>query len=82
MMQKVYVTKYALTRGILEYPGKVYSDKAIICYDDSFPKGWMLFFGNQAFFNKEDALKQANKIRDLKVASLKKQIHKLSKLEF
>ena len=65
---KVWITKYALTRGIIEtenlndyYSGKGYS--------------WM-------HYNKESAIKKAEEMRQKKIASLKEQIEKLERMRF
>lgn len=74
-----YVTKYALTQGILKISGRVSAS------------GY--FYGNGAYFelqvnpsnwtlDKCLAIERAEKMRDKKIASLKRQIARLQKLDF
>lgn len=82
MEKKVYITKYALTRGILEKEEKV----------EDFGNGHLRAFvngdyssygiGSEAFFEKEDAVKNAEKRRKKKIESLIKQINKLGNCKF
>ena len=65
---KVWITKYALTRGIIEtenlnncYSGKEYS--------------WI-------HYDKNSAIQKAEEMRQKKIASLKKQIEKLERMRF
>ena len=65
---KVWITKYALTRGIIEihnlndcYSGKRYR--------------WI-------HLDKESAIKKAEEMRQKKITSLKKQIKKLEEMRF
>ena len=65
---KAWITKYALTRGIIEtenlnncYSGKGYS--------------WM-------HCNKESAIQKAEEMRQKKIESLKNQIQKLEEMRF
>lgn len=86
MEQKVYITKYALTKGILEKDAEVkpsHWDKNILFAwvhgnfgDESFR------VGSEAFCTKEEALKDADGKRIKKIESLKKQINKLENLKF
>lgn len=78
---KVYITKYALTKGILEKEVEVspISEKMVverknggnICYHKPF---W--------YENKDDAAKHANELRLKKVKLLEKEISKLDGLFF
>lgn len=80
---KVYITKYALTHGIDEY------DDAIVCTDINVKmisvqkKGYKYHFHKPHWHEtKEEAIAQAEKMRQKKIASLKKQIVKLENLKF
>lgn len=78
---KAYITKYALTKGITEMEGKI-SDHvpAMFC---PISKGYIQPVHKPYWHsNKEEAIQQANKMRDAKTSSLKKQIEKLEKLNF
>lgn len=86
METKVYVTKYALTKGIqervmnvvkLDFDDNIYYARALESFD------WTSFrIGTEAFLTKEEAIKKAEKMRIRKIKSLKKQIEKLDKLKF
>lgn len=76
---KVYITNYALTDGIKEYPAELTEPGTALVVTKyntwHFPKG-------KYFLTLEDAKKDAEKIRLKKIDSLKKQIEKLEKMEF
>lgn len=87
MGKKVYVTKYALTKGILEIDaivGQSFYDQNIfyarVC--DRYLGTESFRVGLEAFLTKEEALKDAEKRRIKKIDSLKKQIKKLENLKF
>jgi hypothetical protein len=78
-----YVTKYALTDGII----KVYAEHCVSVSDKmiAFPAGahsQNYIHGNDWHFTEGDALAKAEEMRQKKIASLKKQIARLEKLEF
>jgi hypothetical protein len=76
---KVYVTKYALTKGIIvkEVEKTAFNDTVVT-------KGpnFQHFYNNDWFENRKDAVKEAEKMRLKKIASLEKQIDKLHNLKF
>lgn len=81
-MEKVYITKYALTKGILEKEARV-SDFGCgrlraFCNGDYSSYG----IGSEAFYTLEEALNIAEERRNKKIESLKKQINKLENLKF
>jgi len=84
MLQKVFVTKYALSNGIEEVEMEVtlnpeHFDKK--CYGRW--KGYSQCFYNDDFhLTKEEALIDAEKRRKKKIESLKKQIQKLERMSF
>ena len=84
MIQKVFITKYALTSGIEEAEMDVKLNNPNFkksCYGKF--KGFSQGFYNDDFhLTKEDALKDAEKRRKKKIESLKKQISKLEQLSF
>jgi hypothetical protein len=82
MEQKVFITKYALTTGIMECEMDVYDDGKG-CYGK--PDGFAFktgFYGNDFHLTKEDAIKDCNKRKEKKIESLKKQMTKIEKLTF
>ena len=84
MVQKVFITKYALTGGIKECELDVTLDDTNFkkkCYGKF--KGFSQGFYNDDFhLTIEDALKDAEKRRKKKIESLKKQIVKLEQMSF
>jgi hypothetical protein len=77
-----YVTAYALTMGIqkVEALHCVSTDENMIVYP--FDVGHSFAHDNEWHFTAEEAVARAEEMREKKIASLKKQIAKLEKLEF
>lgn len=80
-MAKVFITKYALTKGIKEIEADIIrsrfgNEEYVI--DDSYS----YFLRKDAFTDKSEALKKAEEMKIRKIASLRKQIEKLEKLSF
>ena len=81
MKQNIYITKYALSSGILEKEARIedYGNGHL----RAFVNGYSSYeIGSEAFLTKEDALKNAEERRLKKIESLKKQIEKLEVLRF
>lgn len=81
-MAKVYVTKYAISRGIEEIEREIYEVRD---YDYSYIKynfHTFLYIGKDAFLDKSEAIKKAEEMKKRKIASLRKQIEKLEKMTF
>ena len=81
---KIYVTRYALTRGILEYEGKVseaYPNMAICESADGLNRE-EAFHGNDWHRTLDEARKRARTMRQNKINSLRVSIQKLSSLTF
>lgn len=82
MEKKVYITKWALTKGIKEAEARI--EKSY--YDESIEIAWVkgsmscLIIGKDAFLNRDDAVKRANDMRLNKIKNLKIQIVKLEKM--
>lgn len=77
-MATVYITKYALTKGIQKYEGHL--DLYIRyweCSHDSFPNGSAIFQFNDGYFSEQSAIERCEQLRDAKIKSLEKQIEKL-----
>lgn len=77
---KVWITKYALTQGILEVEAKDLGDdmiKTVEKYPSYYSKE-----GRDWHRTKESAISKAEEMRQKKIASLKKQIEKLEAMKF
>lgn len=83
MVESMFITKYALTKGIIE----VSSDKVQqSSYDkrffhvDGYFNGFTL--GANIFRTREEAVKVAEQMRDKRIKSVKKQLNELQKMTF
>lgn len=85
-MSKVYITKYALTKGLIETDGEIAYNGEYIRAKVNDPiriSFWDLYVkGKEATFDKQEALEIAEQMRVKKIAALKKQIAKLEKVKF
>lgn len=81
-MEKIFITKYALTKGILEKEVEI-RDYGY-GYEIAYAKGEFSSYslGKEAFRTREQAMERAEKMRLKKIASLKKQIEALEKMKF
>lgn len=81
-MAKVFITKYALTKGIIEKEAEInsYRDGSKYAYVRGEFNGYNMT--RDAFFDYNNAIQNAEEMRQKKIASLKKQITKLEKLSF
>lgn len=81
----VWITKYALTQGILEMDVRQ-ADTEIVVISAGFRDGcfWaaQYFHRGEWFKTKEDAIVKAEDMRQRKLRSLQKQITKLQKMQF
>lgn len=78
---KVWITKYALTDGIIEAEGK--QEKltwGFVVLDGPYRNYW--FCKSDCFEDKKSAINKAEEMRQNKIASLKKQIEKLERMRF
>lgn len=76
---KVWISRYALTKGIFEVEVKqspFYSDLV------SSQSGYPYYHKPDWHETKEEAIKRAEQMRVKKIASLRKQIEKLENLDF
>lgn len=71
----IYVTKYALTTGIIPI------DARAIYPDGSAAGRYSILYKNEFCLSLEEALSRAEEMRIAKIASLKKQIAKLETME-
>ena len=78
---KVWITKYALTDGIIEGDASMcVFDRATVDLKNS--KYEIDFYGSDWHYDKESAIRQAEEMRQKKIGSLKKQIEKLEGMRF
>lgn len=78
---KVWITKYALTKGILEKECEDCRDDTVRETENSFP----VYYhgeGKEWHRTKESAIKRAEEMRQKKITRLKKQIEKLEGMRF
>lgn len=83
MEAKVFITKYALTKGIQEVKANItksWPDNVRFASVYGFYTDFVV--GRNAFIDKSEAVKQAEKMRLKRIESLKKQIKKLEDLKF
>lgn len=79
---KVWITKYALTKGIIEVDGELISSDfvSILNRGASLPTHW--FYKGDWHSDKQSAIKKAEEMRQKKIESMKKQIQKLEEMRF
>lgn len=78
MKTKLWITKYALTRGLFQAEGKaIDAGKYFSCHNVGFFR-----VGTETSEDREAAVVKANQMVTLKISSLEKQIAKLRKLKF
>lgn len=79
-MTKIYVTKYALTSGISEHDAEISSGGDMASFrENGYPH---YYHGDDFHLTLDEALKRAEEMRIKKLASLNKQIEKISALKF
>ena len=84
---KVWITKYALTRGIEEITSddvsRIFIEKNgdLVMYGKSgmFP---VIYNTDNYYLDKQSAIQKAEEMRQKKIDSLKKQIEKLERMRF
>ena len=80
---EVYITKYALTRGILKKEGVIDEERNFVRVNNSGFSGRDIhYLGKTAFTSKEEAIANAEQMRQRKIHSLSKQIEKLEQFRF
>ena len=79
---KYFVTKYALTQGILEVDGDLSNYSSTNIMETRIDGYNILFHGNEFHHDLEYAKLKSEEIRVKKIASLKKQLAKLEAMEF
>ena len=78
---KIYITKYALTKGIIEADGQI-EDNCVSVRDLNNSLTTQYFHEGEWYDNKNDAIKKAEEMRLNKIDRLKNQIKKLEKMTF
>ena len=79
---KIYITKYALTKGILEKDAERHETRtstAVVGYEGNY---YEYFHGQDWHLTRELAVLRANEMAAAKIKSLKKSLKKLEKLKF
>lgn len=76
---KVYITKYALTKGVFEITASNIGSEGMI---KDVANNYNYYLKGDWYENIEDAKKDAEQRRRKKIISLQKQIDKLNKLKF
>lgn len=76
---KAWITKYALTKGILEKEVEGCRDGMARESESHFPT---YYHGTDWHKDKKSAIAKAEEMRKKKIASLKKKIEKLEKMKF
>ena len=84
---KVWITKYALTIGIIEIDDSDFQrtyvkPNGMICFYDEFGDVVCSYKRSEHFGLKELAIQKAEEMRQKKIASLKNQIEKLEGMRF
>lgn len=77
---KVWISKYALTKGIYEVE-VITTEFETMVVDKSNPT-FMFYHKGEWHKTKEDAIKRAEEMRNKKIKSLEKQINKLKNMRF
>ena len=78
---KVWITKYALTNGIIEAEAEPCGFDIISASWDNGTRCTNLYW-EECYLSKKFAIKKAEEMRQEKIASLKKQIKKLEEMMF
>ena len=78
---KVYITRWALTEGIIECDGQVRKSGtySFVMTEDYFDE---FVLNKDAFLTRKAAKQKAEEMRDKRIEPLKKQIQKLEKMKF
>lgn len=79
---KVWVTKYALTKGIMEKEAELCDNtdgRMIRIKDNPYNE---YYAGGEWFHTKEEAVQKAEELKVKKIKSVKKQLEKLQNLKF
>lgn len=72
----IWVTKYALTRGIEQYKARVFSDGKLAVVDNTY------YRNSEFWYNAQDANHQATKMKQQRIDSLVRELKRLQSKEF
>lgn len=72
----VWVTKYALTRGIEQHEARVFSDGKLAVVDNTY------YRNSEFWYTAEDARNQANKMKQQRIDTLIRELKRLQTKEF
>lgn len=79
-MTKIYITRYALTEGIVERDAKVDESKNMATFIEN---GYTRYFHREDFYlSFDEAYNRVMDMKDRKIKSIKKQLSKLRELSF
>ena len=78
---KVWITKYALTDGIIEAEA-MYLGHDIVAVTLENDTRSINLYSDECHLSKESAIQKAEEMRQKKIASLKKQIEELERIRF
>ena len=81
-MKTVYVTKYALSEGIVKREVSERNDKYVWVIEKRAPNGERMYRAAECFDDFNDALVAAHRMRLNRIKSLERQIEKLKLLSF
>ena len=79
---KVWITKYALTDGIIEADAESCGNSSIASVSWNNGTRCTKLYWGEYYLSKESAIKKAEEMRQKKIESLKKQIKKLEEMRF
>lgn len=83
MKTTIYLTKYALTKGILKMDAEIDDEGWAVVGKNNNWNGYNGVYGKKDYeLNKSNAIDRANELRNRKIENLKSQIEKLSNLKF
>lgn len=81
-LTKIWVTRWALTGGIIQADAKLYEGKAMASYVPEGSFGSVFVHGDDFHLTEELAIQHAYIMRAKKIQSLNKQLEKIQKLSF
>ena len=77
-----YITKYALTDGIIEVQDAVHRGADMIAVKSIGSHAYFHKEGRDWHYTKDSAIKQAEKMREAKIKSIEKQKQRIEQLKF
>jgi hypothetical protein len=78
----IYITKYALKKGIVIVTKDDYEeDGDWVKVKPNLQKDTFFYIGQDVFFNREEAVKKAQKMKEKKISSLERELARLKTLD-